>query len=468
MILGEFKHARLLAKLPHAHRSFSGGPHFGRRRFFELLGAGVTGSYLAGSVASADGPAALAITPQYKAKNVIFILCTGAPSHVDTFDLKVTSGVTPSNFNVTKVNGIDWPSGLLPKIGQQLGKICIVRSVRAWALVHSLGQTWVQIGRNPAAALGDVSPNVGCVVASEKEAEKTATQIFPTFLALNAGGCAGPGYFPANYAPFKVTPSTSGVPNITNVDGQTRHDARLQFLHKIDDNLRKTAVVSDEFADMDAFYSSARGLMYNNSVNSAFSYSSADSARYGNSAFGNACLVAKQTLSANLGTRYIQINVGGWDMHQDIYGTQNANGSNLYTLGRDQFDPGVAALLADLESSGLLKETLVVMGGEFGRTVGPLSGAGGRDHYPQQFVAFAGAGVRGGRVLGATNAKGDDVADYGWKYNRYVRWEDIEATIYSAMGIDWTKQLDTPFGRTFEYVPFASEGAYGPIDELWT
>lgn len=57
--------------------------------------------------------------------------------------------------------------------------------------------------------------------------------------------------------------------------------------------------------------------------------------------------------------------------------------------------------------------------------------------------------------------------DYGWKYDRYVRWEDVEATIYSALGIDWTKQIDTPFGRTFEYVPFAGDGVYAPIDELW-
>ena len=153
-------------------------------------------------------------------------------------------------------------------------------------------------------------------------------------------------------------------------------------------------------------------------------------------------------------------------MNQDIYGAQNPNGNNLFTLAPD-FDNGIGALLADLDSNGMLQNTLVVMAGEFGRTVGPVTGAGGRDHFNQQFVAFAGAGVKGGRPLGSTNADGSDVVDFGWKYNRYVRPEDVEATIYSAMGIDWTKQLDTPFGRTFEYVPSASSGAYAPIDELW-
>lgn len=81
----------------------------------------------------------------------------------------------------------------------------------------------------------------------------------------------------------------------------------------------------------------------------------------------------------------------------------------------------------------------------------------------------AGAGVKGGRALGSTNSTGSDVdnENYGWKQNRYIRPEDVEATVYSALGIDWTKQLDTPFGRTFEYVPYAADGLYLPIDELW-
>ena len=122
----------------------------------------------------------------------------------------------------------------------------------------------------------------------------------------------------------------------------------------------------------------------------------------------------------------------------------------------------------DLDAAGLLKETLIVMAGEFGRTTGAVSASGGRDHFVQQFSAFAGAGVKGGKVIGATNAAGSDVTNYGWKYDRYVRPEDVLSTVYSALGIDWTKQLATPFGRNFEYVPDASDGVYAPIDELWS
>ena len=200
-----------------------------------------------------------------------------------------------------------------------MGDFTIVRSMQAWALVHSLAQTWTQIGRNPAGVLGNVSPNIGSVVAIEKQAERTPSQVFPTFLALNSSGAAGPGYFPAEYAPFKVTPSTAGLKNTTNADGQTRFNARWDFLHHLDDPLRVNPTDGQPMADYDQFYSAAKGMMYNPVVTSAFKYSAADSARYGSTSFGNACLLAKQVVAANQGTRYVEITVGGWDMHQNIY-----------------------------------------------------------------------------------------------------------------------------------------------------
>jgi uncharacterized protein (DUF1501 family) len=237
----------------------------------------------------------------------------------------------------------------------------------------------------------------------------------------------------------------------------------------LDDPLRTNSPYGQPLQDYDAFYNSAKSLIdYSKaSVNQAFGYSVADSARYGNTSFGNACLIAKQVLAANQGTRFIQITFGSWDMHVDIYGTQNPKGNNLYTMGKP-LDDGVSALLSDLKSSGLLDETLVVMVGEFGRTIGSLTPAGGRDHYLQQTAVFAGAGVQGGRAIGTTNSSGSDTTDFGWSRQRYVKPEDIEATIYSAMGIDWTTvRMDDPFHRGFEYVPFSAQDVYGPINELW-
>src|SRR5262249_49118431 len=155
--------------------------------------------------------------------------------------------------------------------------------------------------------------------------------------------------------------------------------------------------------DMNEFYNSAQHLMYNPQVQSVFTYTSADSARYGNTAFGNALVIAKQAVSANMGTRFVQVTVGGWDMHVNIYGPnfQITHGTNIFTLGKT-FDAAVAALIADLKSAGLLQNTLVVAMGEFGRTPN-FTNAQGRDHYPVQFAMFAGGGIQGGKTIGATS-----------------------------------------------------------------
>src|SRR6202011_4070246 len=99
-----------------------------------------------------------------------------------------------------------------------------------------------------------------------------------------------------------------------------RMDQRWSLLHAQDDVLRINSPLGNDVTDMDDFYTAAKGLMYNNAVSQAFSYTAADSTRYGGNSFGNACLVAKQILAADQGTRYIEITLGGWDMHQNIYG----------------------------------------------------------------------------------------------------------------------------------------------------
>ncbi len=460
---GQNKFDKLFSKYPHATKPHSERPHLSRRTFFQLAGTGITASFLpsrlpASTLITTSGN----VTPLNKAKNVIYILLAGAPSHIDTFDLKVINGVTPTTFSPTTANGVMWPSGLMPKLGNLLGDIAIVRSMRAWALVHQLGQNWVQIGRNPAAVLGNISPNIGSVVAIEKEPERQVGQVFPTFLALNSSNGAGPGYFAAEYAPFKVTPTTTGLKNTTNSTGQTRFNDRYDFLHHLDDPLRVDSPLGKPVEDYNNFYQAAQGMMYNSAVNSAFGYSAADSVRYGNTGFGNSCLVAKQVLAANQGTRYIEITQGGWDMHQNIYQT-----NQLPSLTK-LLDDGLSALISDLKASGAFSETLIVMQGEFGRTVGPLTGAQGRDHYPQQFVVFAGAGVVGGRAIGTTDATGSATVDPGWSRARDIKPEDVEATIYSAMGIDWTTvRHDDPLGRGFYYVPNSDQDVYGPINELW-
>ena len=214
----------------------------------------------------------------------------------------------------------------------------------------------------------------------------------------------------------------------------------------------------DEIASLNA---AARAPMYNPAVDNVFTFAATERARYGNSSFGNAFIAARNLLHAGLGTRFIQIGIGGWDHHVNIYQANTAR------PGGEAVRYGARGTDCRLKANGLLESTLIVAMGEFGRTVGPLNAQAGRDHYLQQSALFAGAGIKGGRAIGATD-KPERPADPGWSKQRDVKPEDIEATIYSALGIDWTTvSHDDPLGRSFEYVPTTEGLEFFPINELW-
>lgn len=458
------------------------GPELGRRDFFKIAGTGVAGYFLVPTLAQrALAAEDTAVAPKFagRARNLIFILLPGAPSHSDTFDLKVGSW-TPTDFAPEVINGVLFPKGLMPTLAGQMDKIGIVRSLRAPALAHGLQQTWVQIARSPASATGRIAPNLNSVVALEFERQRQANQKLPGFVSLNTGGnLIGAGYFNPRYTPFDVTASAGGLTNLINPAGQTTFERRYQMLLEVEGDLRgPNTPMGLDVVGMDNFYAQSRSMMYNPEIDAIFKFTTADQNRYGTgtvaTGFGNSCVVARNLLKANLGTRAIQINLGGWDNH-----------ANIYTAIRNpalQLDRGLGNLIADLSalpaSNGvgtLLDETLIVAMGEFGRTVMARDGKPGlndnqgRDHYFNHFAVFAGGGVVGGRTIGKTSAEGATVVDAGWSQNRPAVNEDIAATIYSALGIDYTKTLrDDPLQRGFEYVPFASQGAWYPITELFT
>jgi hypothetical protein len=429
---------------------------------------GVAGFFLSPLVQS-TAKADVTATLKGSAKFCIFILMGGAPSHVDTFDLKVGAW-TPSDFNPTTYNGTLFPQGLMPTVAEQMDKLTILRSVRSSALVHSLQQTWVQIARSPSSALGKIAPNLGSVVALEMEQYRQPNHKLPGFLSLNTGGgLVGAGYLNARFSPFDVTASPNGLSNLTNSDGANVFNTRFAMLQDVDRELRTDSPLGTPVVDMDAFYQQSKGMMYNTELDAVFKFTTTDQQRYGSTGFGNSCIVARNLVKANLGTRFIQINIGGWDNHTNIY----VRPGGIYGPA-GQFDKGFGNLLKDLsempgsQGGTLLDETLIVAIGEFGRTVGPLTVNQGRDHYFNHFSVLAGGGVAGNRVIGSTTADGRNVLEPGWSQNRYIANEDIAATIYSAMGIDYTKtRYDDPFKRGFEYVPFAKEGIWTPVLEAF-
>jgi hypothetical protein len=401
-----------------------------------------------------------AVSPIGRAKNVIFVLMSGGPSHIDTFDLK-EGAWTPAFLEPTSYGDIRWPRGLMPKLAEQLDSIALLRSVKSWAAVHEFARTWIEIGRNPISALAKIAPHIGSVVSLELA--KPQEQLLPAFVSLNIASGQGQGYLAPEHSPFYISPGGNGLANSAHRDGAAAFTRRYSLLNEMDEEARGAAP-DPAYADMVAFNLSARKLMYNDAVNRIFTFDQTQRAAYGSTAFGNACIAARNMLRADAGARFIQITIGGWDQHANIY----APNLTLQALS-GQFDNGLGALIADLKTDGLLENTLIIAMGEFGRSVGPPNTQNGRDHFLHQAVLTAGAGIRGNRAIGATDAEGGSIADPGWGRNREIRAEDIEATIYSALGIDWTTiRRDDPLGRGFEYVPFSDRDLYGPVHELWS
>jgi hypothetical protein len=439
---------------------------FSRRHFFRIAGTGLVASYFADvfeprlllGATTTD-----AVSLRNTAKSCIFIFLAGAPSQTDMWDLK-EGAWTPLDLAPTSYGDVRWPQGLLPKTSAHLSKLSIVRSGLAWAAVHQLGQTWAQIARNPAGATGAIAPHIGAVVALESQAKRTAADVLPSFIALNSGTIPTCGYLPAKYAPFGVTTEATGLSTLSHPEGATRFSRRWDLLHQLD-AVRASASLGKAAADMNDFYDQSKILMDAPGINTVFSFATDEHTRYGSTTFGDSLIVARNLVASGKGTRFVQCTGGGWDHHSDIY--DHAAAQSLYVQCAE-LDTALGALLTDLTSMNILKDTLVVIVSEFGRTVGPLSGQGGRDHYLRNASVFAGGGTAGGRIIGKTDAQGSTVVDYGWSGARDIRPEDITSTIYSALGIDYTTvRHDDPLNRGFEYVPEAKDGKYQPIEELW-
>jgi uncharacterized protein (DUF1501 family) len=227
------------------------------------------------------------------------------------------------------------------------------------------------------------------------------------------------------------------------------------------------------FQDFDAFYRGARTMMESPEIPKVLTVNEEERKRYGSSQLGDACVLARNLVRAEAGTHFIMISQPGWDLHANIY-----DQAGQYKLARE-LDPALASLLTDLENikakdgRTLLEKTFICCMGEFGRTPGEPTVNKGRDHHRDAFAGiFAGAGVQGGRVIGATDELGQKIVDPGWHKKRPIYIEDVAATVYSSMGIDWTKKITTtPSGRAFEYIENQSGTDFidpGEVSELFS
>lgn len=228
------------------------------------------------------------------------------------------------------------------------------------------------------------------------------------------------------------------------------------------------------FSGFRSFQESAYGILRDPRWPKAFQMSPQERARYGDNEVGLGCLLARNLIQADSGTRYIHVVHPDWDHHKNIF--TPAVKSNHY-VRCNEMDSAVANLIRDLGATrsprhpekSLLDETLVAVVSEFGRTPGPLNGVAGRHHYNLAYHAlFAGAGVKGGRILGKTDATGEKVLDSGWRYKKMqTKTENVYATMYSALGIDWRKEIhETPSKRAYRYVDVLGATEFVMDDEI--
>jgi hypothetical protein len=399
------------------------------------------------------------------ARAVILVNLQGAPSHLDTFDVK-EGPWNPGDMRLQPGAGqVVLSRTLFPGLLGLSSDLLLIRSVQSWEAVHERGQFYLQTAHPANPAFLAESPNMGSVVGLEKGGQGP----LPPFLSLNGSPDQGAKFLGGTVEPMSAPANAGGLTtlqhNFFGAQSQTRFENRYKLLLDLDKGLRDNPP-DHAMANHGDFYATAKGLMYQPSIIQIFQFTEAENQRYGNSNFGRACIVARNAVQAKAGTAFININHGSWDMHQNMF--DRAYRPNMYQMCAE-LDIGVATLAADLRASGDLSQTLIVMMGEFGRTPGDLNSRGGRDHHKDAMaVAMLGGGVAGGRAIGATDSTGERVVDYGWSQQRVIRMEDIAATMYSAIGIDWTKSItDTPSGRKFEYVPFGIQGTYRPIDEVW-
>jgi uncharacterized protein (DUF1501 family) len=424
--------------------------HISRREALRrsLFGAG--GLLLAGA-----GFPIRSATPPPKAKAVIQIWMEGGPSHLDTFDPKPDAGYDycgPLNKPIpTNVDGIVIGE-LLPMLAQQADKYSIIRSMTHGINAHETASYMVQTGRKPGERL--VYPCVGAVVSLFKGFNAGYRGLIPPYIVLTQpqGRFSESGFLGTRYSPF----ATGGDPQQARfaVEGvvaqgvsDQRQRARRELLHNL--NTLGAAMQDDaSLKALDQTEQQAYDLILGD-AGKVFDLSQEKDdlrERYGRNTFGQSCIAARRLVER--GVPYVTINYQGWDTHRQHFQAMRQK--------LPQMDRGMSALLQDLSDRGLLDSTIVWWSGEFGRTPKVQWEApwnGGRGHYGPVFSAvLAGGGFKGGRVVGASDAKGEEVKE------RPVYPADLIGSMYELLGIDPDGKLPNPLGLDARVTPTAADG----------
>jgi uncharacterized protein (DUF1501 family) len=378
----------------------------------------------------------------------IFIFLVGGSSSIDMWDMKPAA---PAEYRgpfaeiSTNVPGTRI-SEHLPRIARQMDKLALLRSVSHSDAGHGSADHWMMTGHK--AGPGFVSndnminnqrPCHGAVVAQELGPRGAV----PAYVALpsmpKSGGSA---YLGPTAAPFLIDAdpaapdfSVRDLKLAVGVDG-TRLENRQALIDRLDRYRRSAELAASRRASaVSNYYQKAFDLVTSPQARQAFDLAREPAAlrdAYGRHSLGQSCLMARRLIEA--GTRFVTVEHGNWDTHQQ-------NFVSLETNLLPQLDAALSTLLSDLSDRGMLETTLVIATGEFGRTP-KINKDAGRDHWPNVMtVPIAGGGVRGGMVHGASDGLCEE------PLSEPQTPEDLAATIYHLMGVDYSKTHYGPLGR---------------------
>jgi len=380
-----------------------------------------------------------------KAKKAIYLFMSGGMTHLDTFDPKPGAETQGSTKAIKKsVSGVQL-SEHFPKLAERMNKLSIVRSMTTTQGAHAQGRYLAHTSYPPRATVRHAA--MGAWVAKVKG---QINKNVPANVVINGGSDhPGAGYMDLKYAPLPIGDPTAGLQNSKLLGGVSEQDfnRRLNLVAKFG-NQFLARYPFKEVEGYGAMYAEAIRLMQSEDVK-AFDVAQEDSKlrdTYGRGNFGQGCLLARRLLERDV--RFVEVQLGGWDTHVDNFETLAEKGPEV--------DTAVAALLDDLERTGLLSETVVVLTSEFGRSP-KINERVGRDHHPAAYSSLiAGAGIKAGYVHGASDDRGHFVDD------DEVPVEDFNATIAQALGIPVDQIEYSASKRPFK---IANDGV--PVDKLF-
>jgi Protein of unknown function (DUF1501) len=372
-----------------------------------------------------------------RAKSAIFIWLGGGPPHLDTFDMKPEA---PAEIRgefkpiPTSVPGIQVCEHL-PRLAKCANLYTIVRGVSHSLAGHALGTAYLNTGSRPIPSL--VYPGYGAVVSKELPGAAD----LPHFVAVpNTPQKAG--YLGVRHAPLQTNATpVAGQPfsvrGISLGNGVTveQLEKRHGLLSELDTAFKGLEAESKLVDGLDQFSRQAYAMISSPRARQAFDVSQEKPAlaqSFGESRFGMSCLLALRLIEA--GTRFVTVSFSGWDTHANNFRT-------CKTKLLPPLDEGLSALLTGLASRGLLDSTAVFVTGEFGRTP-KINARAGRDHWPRAMsVLLAGAGMKAGQVIGASDDRGMGPA------KEIITPDQVAASFYHSLGISYKKEYHTSIGR---------------------